>query len=129
MASVPTPGPGSVVIDNNMREARRHGYSRNMATASTYYWFYEKVRRGGPWDYKQFDPYFQAFGNFNFGAAGTAAGIPANILLMGAGWAQGRAGTSHPEWGHWYQKPPYGDDPTDQRNIKDGIDYAIRHGY
>ncbi len=97
MASVPTPGPGSIVIDNNMREARRHGYSRNMATASTYYWFYEKVRRGGPWDYKQFDPYFQAFGNFNFGAAGTAAGIPANILLMSAGWAQGRAGTSHPE--------------------------------
>lgn len=52
MASVPTPGPGSIVIANNMREARQNGMSRNMATASTYYWFYQKVRNGGPWDYK-----------------------------------------------------------------------------
>lgn len=129
MASVPISGPGSIVIMNNMREARQKGYSRNMATAFTYYWFYEKVRRGGPWDYKQFNPYFQNFGNFNFGAAGTAAGIPAEMLLMGAGWAQGRAGTSKPEWGKWYQKPPYGDDPTDQRYIKEGIEYAMQHGY
>lgn len=42
MASVPTPGPGSIVIVNNMREARQNGMSRNMATASTYYWFYQK---------------------------------------------------------------------------------------
>ena len=95
MASVPRSGPGSIVIANNMREARLNGMSRNMATPSTYYWFYQKVRNGGPWDYKKFDPYFAALGNFNFGAAGTAAGI--NILLMGAGWAQGRAGTSKPE--------------------------------
>ena len=93
MASVPLSGPGSMVIANNMREARLHGMSRNMATPSTYYWFYQKVRNGGPWDYKKFDPYFAAFGNFNFGAAGTAAGIPANIVLMGAGWAQGENGT------------------------------------
>jgi hypothetical protein len=54
-----------------------------MATASTYYWFYQKVRNHGPWDYKAYDPYWAAFGNFNFGAAGTAAGIPATTLLMG----------------------------------------------
>ncbi|MBB1202128.1 type IV secretion protein Rhs [Enterobacteriaceae bacterium 89] len=100
-----------------------------MATPSTYYWFYQKVRNGGPWDYKKFDPYFAAFGNFNFGAAGTAAGISANILLRGAGWAQGHAGTSRPEWGKWHEKPPYGDDPTDQRNIEQGIEYAIQNGY
>ncbi|WP_409994347.1 hypothetical protein [Enterobacter genomosp. O] len=51
------------------------------------------------------------------------------MLLMGAGWAQGRAGTSKPEWGKWYEKPPYGDDPTDQRNIREGIEYAIQNGY
>lgn len=56
MASVPTPGPGSIVIANNMREAREHGMSRNMATPSTYYWFYQKVRNGGPWDYKNSIP-------------------------------------------------------------------------
>lgn len=52
MASVPISGPGSIVIANNMREARLNGMSRNMATPSTYYWFYQKVRNGGPWDYK-----------------------------------------------------------------------------
>lgn len=107
MASVPTPGPGSIVIANNMREARQNGMSRNMATAYTYYWFCQKVRNGGPWDYKKFDPYFAAFGNFNFGSAGT----------------------SKAKWGKWYDKPPYGDDPTDQRNIREGIDYAIQNGY
>ncbi|ASV57382.1 type IV secretion protein Rhs [Lelliottia jeotgali] len=106
MAAVPTPGSGSIVIANNMRDARQHGMSRNMATASTYYWFYQKVRNGGPRDYKKFDPYFAAFGNFNFGAAGIAAGIPANILLMGAGWAQGRAGTSKPGWENGMKNHP-----------------------
>jgi hypothetical protein len=35
MASVPISGPGSIVIANNMREARLNGMSRNMATPST----------------------------------------------------------------------------------------------
>ncbi|QKJ86843.1 Type IV secretion protein Rhs [Paramixta manurensis] len=129
MASVPAIGPGAQVIRNNMREARRNGMPRNMATAATYYWFYTMVRNRGRWDYKQFDPYFANFGNFNFGATGTAAGIPENILLMGAGWAQSHAGTSKSEWGLWYQKPPYGDDPTDQRYIREGIEYAHQNGY
>lgn len=100
-----------------------------MATASTYYWFYQMVRNRGRWDYKQFDLYFANFGNFNFGAAGTAAGIPENILLMGAGWAQSHAGTSKPEWGYWYQKPPYGNNPSDQFYIREGIAYARQNGY
>ncbi len=105
MASVPLSGPGSIVVINNMREARQRGTSRNAATASTYYWFYQKVRGRGPWDYKQYNPYWQDFGNFNFGAAGFAAGIPEKTLLMGAGFAQQRAGTSKPEWGKWTQNP------------------------
>ncbi|WP_458575211.1 polymorphic toxin type 44 domain-containing protein [Phytobacter sp. MRY16-398] len=99
------------------------------APSLTYYWFYQKVRNKGPWDYKQFDPYWAAFGNFNFGAAGYAAGIPAEILLMGAGWAQSRARTSRPEWGTWYKDAPYRDDPQDQYWIKEGIKYAIENGY
>jgi len=87
------------------------------------------VRNRGRWDYKQFDPYFSNFGNFTFGAAGTAAGIPENILLRGAGWAQSRAGTSKPEWGKWYQNSPYSDDLNDQYYIKEGIAYARQNGY
>lgn len=129
MASVPLSNPGSNIVSDHMREARQHGMSRNMATAWTYYWFYQKVRNGGPWDYKQKKSEWEAFGNFHYGAVGIAAGIPSEILLMGAGWAQSRARTSRPEWGKWHEKPPYGDDPTDQRNIMEGIAYAIQNGY
>jgi len=131
MASPPGTGPSGAIqiLHNNMREARSRGYGCNMALPQTYYWFYQKVRGRGPWDYKQFDPYWAAFGNFNFGATGTAAGIPAEILLMGAGWAQSRAGTSRPEWGNWRGGPPYGDDPEDQRAIREGINYARQNGY
>lgn len=125
----PLVGPGSLILTLNMKEARQKGMPRNMATPLTYYWFYQKVRNRGPWDYKQFDPYWQEFGNFNYGSAGTAAGIPENILLMGAGFAQSHAGTSRAEWGYWFQKPPYGDDPADQQAIREGIKYAIQHGY
>ncbi|ANI82237.1 type IV secretion protein Rhs [Kosakonia oryzae] len=131
MASPPGIGPisGRQILQNNMREARSHGYGRNAALPQTYLWFYQKVRGHGPWDYKQFNPYWATFGNFNFGAAGTAAGIPANILLMGAGWAQSRAGTSKPDWGSWSDDAPYGDDPDDQRAIREGIEYARQNGY
>jgi hypothetical protein len=31
-----------------------------------------------------------------------------------------------PEWGNWYGKAPYGDDPEDQKQIQAGIDYYNR---
>ncbi|QKN84023.1 hypothetical protein A8O29_012395 [Scandinavium goeteborgense] len=68
-------------------------------------------------------------GNFNYGATGFAAGIPEEILMMGAGFAQSRAGTSEREWGEWYGPHPHGDDPNDQRWIKQGVDYAKQHDY
>lgn len=129
MSAIPIAGPGIGIVRNNMKDAYNHGEPRDMALPLTYYWFYQKVRNKGPWDYKQFDPYWAAFGNFNFGAAGYAAGIPAEILLMGAGWAQSRAKTSRPEWSTWYKNAPYGDDPQDQYWIKEGIKYAIENGY
>jgi hypothetical protein len=112
-----------------MRIARAHGMSRNMAIPTTYLWFYQKVRNKGPWDYKQGHPELANFGNFNYGSAGYAAGIPSETLLMGAGWAQERAKTAKKKWGHWYQKPPYGDDPHDQFWIRQGIEYAKKNGY
>ena len=44
MASVPLSNPGSNIVTDHMREARQKGMSRNMATAGTYYWFYQKTR-------------------------------------------------------------------------------------
>lgn len=130
MATPPLTGPGPQVIRDNMAEARRHRSGRNMALPQTYYWFYQKVRNHGPWDYKQKNRLWANFGNFNYGATGTVAGIPEDILLMGAGFAQSWAGTSKPaKWGHWYGKPPYGDDPDDQRAIREGIEYAHQCGF
>jgi uncharacterized protein RhaS with RHS repeats len=100
--------------------------NKNMRIANSYYGadFFNSVRNGGRWDYKQQDRAYQDFGNFNYGATGYAVGLSRGVLLMGAGWAQSRAGTSKPEWGNWYGKAPYGDDPADQAMIKAGIQYA-----
>lgn len=90
-------------------------------------WFRDQVRNGGPWDYKQFHPGLQDFGNYNYGYAGTAMGVSPDFLLQQAGRAQIEAGTSRPEWGSpgpfglFGGTPPYGDDPRDQEMIKRGI--------
>lgn len=130
MAIIPImPDGGFDILRKNLNEARFRNVGKNMATPTTYYWFYQKVRNCGLWDYKQRNRAWADFGNFNFGSTGYAVGIPIDILLMGAGFAQKMAGTSKAEWGHWYDLPPYGDDPIDQRWINQGIDYARQHGY
>lgn len=130
MAVLPIlPEEGISLVNKNMREARFHGMSRNMALAQHYYWFYQQVRNHGPWYYKQRDRSLANFGNFNYGATGLALGIPENTLLIAAGFAQSRAKTTKEKWGAWYDKPPYGDDPHDQFWIQQGIDYACQHGY
>lgn len=99
-------------------------------SALTYAWFYQQVRLHGPWDYKnQRGRQYANFGNFNYGAVGQAAGIPEEVLLRAAGWAQSRAGTSKPTYSDWHHTAPYGDDPDDQAWIRAGIDYAKRAGF
>ena len=60
---------------------------------------------------------------------GAAAGIELQLLQRGAGWAQGQAGTSSPEWGNWYGAAPYGDDPNDQAQIIAGFNYYKKGCY
>jgi hypothetical protein len=87
------------------------------------YAFGQMVGNSKPWDYKQLGSKYQAFGNFNLGAAGAAWGIPLNILQRGAGYAQSKAGTSLSQWRHWCQGRPYGDDPVDQVQVAAGYWY------
>mgnify|MGYP000378991915 CR=1 FL=1 len=97
---------------------------------SDYLWFYDQVKSTGPWNYKKsVSKDFEDFGNFNYGATGTAMGVPENVLLRAAGWAQSRAGTSAQAFREWYTGAPYGDDPKDQFQIKRGIQYAKQNGY
>ena len=72
--------PKGVDVNKNMEEARKH--RGNLS------WFYNQVKNKGPWDYKQRGSEYEDFGNFNYGATGAAAGIPDQILLRAAGWAQ-----------------------------------------
>jgi len=100
--------------------------------------FYAMVHNTGPWDYKQvsiLDDFgelparspFEDFGNFNYGAAGAAAGFPLDVLLRAAGAASLIAdprrldlGLSVP-WG----AAPYGDTHEDQAQIRLGFSYYV----
>ena len=124
--------PASVTLSANVSYAQQ---LRLILPPFKEYLFYLDVRNHGRFDYKQQGKMiddlgkigpspFQDFGNFNFGVVGAAAGFPTQELLRGAGYAQQAAGTSSPEWGHWYgPQPPYGDDPADQAMIRAGIAY------
>jgi len=102
--------------------------NKNIQNAESKYqtdphWFYNQVRNGGLWDYKQYGSQYEDFGNFNYGATGYAFGFKETFLYRMAGWAQQRAGTSKKEWGSPWGKSPYGDDPRDQAMIGKGIEY------
>ena len=50
--------------------------------------------------------------------------IADQILLRAAGYAQKKAGTSDFQFGPPFGRAPYGDDPSDQALIKQGIEYS-----
>lgn len=91
--------------------------------------FYSLVRNHGAWDYKQqntFPLQYDRGGNFNYGATGAAAGFSSQLLLRAAGAAQIIAGTSTAAWALPFGPlggAPYGDEPSDQTDIMDGVDY------
>lgn len=124
--NVPSHPPGSCLSMNIWIAKHQVGF---LLGPSDIDWFYNMVRNGGPWDYKQAGSEYQDFGNFNYGAVGYSIGIPEHILLRGAGWAQTTAKTSIHSWGSWWSFAPYGDDPADQRMIKAGIKYAKNRGH
>jgi hypothetical protein len=87
-------------------------------------WFYNQVRNKGPMDYKQQGPLYQDFGNFNYGATGAAFGFRDNLLQRAAGAANQIADPSRQDLGSPYGGPPYGDDPNDQTQIINGMEFC-----
>ncbi len=131
---IPPPAPGAdSTLMGNIYDAANHSLDP--------FWFYSQVKNKGPWDYKQCDKNShvdQAFGNFNYGATGSAMFIPPETLRQMAGVAQIIANTSQPGWGEppvWGKvggcpvpmpgtgKAPYGDDPDVHFWINGGIQY------
>ncbi len=96
---------------------------RSLPLAQRLMLLYKFTKNGSLLDFKQEGALYQDYGNFTFGAVGSALDIDDAILLRGAGWAQTRAGTSNPEYGSPYGLAPYGDDPIDQKYIEYGITY------
>jgi RHS repeat-associated protein len=84
-----------------------------------------KVREHGEWDFKdKYGRKYENYGNFAYGVTGTAQGIPREILLRAAGLVQILTLTSKPNWDWPWGDSPYGDEPTDQDQIRNGIDWA-----
>ena len=93
--------------------------------------FRNAVQNKGRWSYKRRARRYENFGNFNYGATGTAWGFRPDTLKKEAGRQQIEDDHSKREW----QKPsraellpPYGDDSIDQYWIQRGIDYAKSGG-
>ena len=132
LSSLPEP---SADITESFRKTLRDNANtvkqttRNEGIVESGLQFYNKVRNGGEWDLKQFPEYQGTFqfnemviqgqdiGNINFGYTGKALGLPTQILLIGAGVAQIRAGTSK----FSFVMASNGDDLRDQIYIMYGI--------
>lgn len=141
---VPCPeAPGDVSLHHNMGEAEELGEpwrrpnSSPIAGLKAAVGFRDRVKSGGPWDFKTRDPKYENFGNFHYGAAGSAFGFDSLTLQNEAGIAQQNdprtksAGRGLPGPHLWPEKgiPPYGDEPKDNDWIKKGIEYNNQYPF
>lgn len=146
------PVPNGVSVDDNIAEARKHPLVSRDATKN-FGWFWNQVKTGGPQDYKNLkdkngnaSPWFEYFGNYNFGAVSRAVGFNEEITAFGAGTYQiksrismtnnklsiGNFSVNIPgvqlknydkSWSDAYFKGSYGDDPRDTEAIRAGSKY------
>lgn len=122
MAGVPLAPPG-VDLEANRQLALA---MRDRPLLEKLWWFYNHVKNGGPWDYKQRGRQYADFGNYHYGAIGAALDIPTPMLRRAAGLAQQQADTSQPDYGSPTDvcgTSSFGDDPRDQEMIGAGIDH------
>ena len=110
--------PPEMDFNANMEEAAKN--------RGNYYWFYQAVKTGGDWDYKQFGNY-EPFGNCHYGAAGASMGVSEYVLLNAAGANQFAKNVVRlverrpliPSGGFPLLNWPFGDDPADSVRISE----------
>ena len=131
---LPSLPPGES-LDRNIALARWHKlrFYDPVGAAISVGWWANKVRPGGQWDYKLRPPIrrglgspFENGGNYNYGATGSALGIPLPVLRRAAGFVQWVKGPYDPANGTPWGASPYGDEPRDQVMIDAGMDYTTR---
>jgi hypothetical protein len=114
-------GPPGASVDDNVREAERPHVP--------FLWFKNQVNDNHPWDYKRRGPQYEAFGNFNYGATGSANSLPDWLLQREAGRhqpADGQLkafGKPGPRFMPFLGHGSFGDDPVDQFWIGQGTRY------
>jgi len=111
-------------MDVNANIAKAEEHRDYVGTGAGSLWFYNQVKNGGPWDYKLQPPKgaYDDFGNFNYGATGTAVGFSPGTLLRAAGakkWWESSGAPYGKPWGDY----PYGNQTDKQEWIQDGINY------
>jgi RHS repeat-associated protein len=143
---IPSAPPG-VNLDDNINTAEKNSGINNITDPSgagqaalgsitaNCLWFRNQVKKDGPWDFKHiYGDVYGNYGNFSYGATGTAFGIDENTLLRMAGAAEGADHPESPQPGDPQMLgpipnplksgiPPYADKPRDQYWIKKGILY------
>ncbi len=135
--------PSNVILRDNMGEAEQLGVpwrrenSNPLAALPAANGFRDRVKSGGPWDFKVRDPKYEDFGNFHYGATGSAFGFDSLTLQNEAGIAQQNdprtkvAGRGKPGGHLWPETgtPPYGDEPKDNEWIKMGVEYNKQYPF
>lgn len=123
----PPPAPPSADLGRDIKKGHTFRVANGLPlNVHGHILFTAAVWDGGVMDYKTFGDEYDAYGNFTYGAVGSATGYTENILMRMSGWAHykfdlnqspslGRALAENP--------PPYWDNPTDRGNITAGIQY------
>ena len=124
LEACPTPpqGPAGANINNNINIAKDYSWLNPGADLA----FIQLVQNYGMWDYKRQGQgvQYEDFGNFNFGATAAAMGFPYYVAQNGAGIYQQLKGAADAGQGDPIMNWPYGDDPTDAKQIQAGYDYV-----
>jgi len=128
--------PPNVNLQKDVEEAKNA--DSYVLSGSKFFWFHDKVKTGGDWDYKSprsgdnvNNTQYEDYGNWHYGYIGTTTGISQSLLEQQAGVEQQKQGTSKPNWGnpsYPYGLNPFGgsgtfgDDPHDNAMIIAGVE-------
>lgn len=126
-AGMPPEAPAGVSVDENIRCAEKAIPDPGWTTRpKAYDMMFDLFPSGHEMDYKKDGPY-RDFGNFNYGAFGSALGLTPYELHTGAGVQQMRDKKWSPQYGLPGLNGMSGDNEQDYGMIDEGIQYYQSH--
>jgi hypothetical protein len=117
-----------VSVDDNIQRAEKAIPDPGLTTMpKAYDMMFDLFPSGHEMDYKTADKKYRDFGNFNYGAFGSALGLTPYELHSGAGVQQMRDRNWSPKYGLPGFGGMSGDNEQDYRMIDEGIHYYRSH--